>query len=114
MPARRRRYDSSTRSRRTRSIVSSFFLRELRGREKKFKIRGFHARKLSKTLGAFLQFPIFSHDPRLCGEVLLRLGCSAFICAHRWFHFVQFTQTRPAKYFRGTDPSVKFRQIRIP
>ncbi len=37
-------------------------LRVLRGREKKFEICGFHARKLLKTLGAFLQFPIFSHD----------------------------------------------------
>ena len=59
MPARRRRYDSSTRSRRTRSIVSSSFLRELRGREKKFKIRGFHARKLLKTLGRFCNFLFF-------------------------------------------------------
>ena|SRR5213592_475086 len=59
MPARRRRYDSSTRSRRTRSIVSSFFLRELRGREKKFKIRRFHARKLLKTLGRFCNFLFF-------------------------------------------------------
>jgi len=43
-------------------------LRVLCGREKKFKISGFYARKLLKTQGAFLQFPIFSHDPRLRGE----------------------------------------------
>ena len=29
------------------------------GREKKFEIYGFHARKLLKNIGAFLQFPIF-------------------------------------------------------
>jgi len=39
-----------------------------RGREKKFKIRRFCGRKLLKTLGAFLQIPIFSHDPCLRGE----------------------------------------------
>ena|SRR5436309_5352940 len=47
------------------------------GREKKFKIRGFHARKLLKTLGAFLQFPIFSHDLRLRGEILSLRLCRA-------------------------------------
>jgi len=36
-------------------------LRVLRGREKKFKISAFHARKLLKILWAFLQFPIFSN-----------------------------------------------------
>jgi hypothetical protein len=44
-------------------------LRGLRGREKKFKISGFHARKLLKTLEAVLQFPIFSHDPCLRGDL---------------------------------------------
>jgi len=39
------------------------------GREKKFKIRCFHARKLLKTPGAaFLQFPIFSHDHGVNGD----------------------------------------------
>src|SRR5881392_1861609 len=55
----------------------SVSLRALCGREKKFEIRGFHARKLLKTLGAFLQFPIFSHDLRLRGEILSLRLCRA-------------------------------------
>src|SRR5437870_9222391 len=38
------------------------------GREKKFESYGFHAHKLLKNIGAFLQFPIFFHDRGVCRE----------------------------------------------
>jgi len=49
------------------------------GREKKFKIHGFHARKLLKILGVFLHFPIFSHDHRGHGDFTEASGFSVHL-----------------------------------
>src|SRR5205809_7721495 len=57
-----RRHGADEDARRTLTPLCN--LRALRGREKKFKIRCFHARKLLKTLGRFCNF-LFSLPTRV-------------------------------------------------
>ena len=60
----------------------------------------FPGRRSLKTPGSFLQIPISSRGPRLCGEIfLLRLGCSVLLRRES----LSFWQEFPRKAVRRRD-----------